>query len=426
MDLTKYIHLLKRRGLLIIFICASATIFTALITSVIPEKYEARALVLVRPDSNISLSPTSDSKELLSFPVGGVISKVEIPSNTYIQMIKSYAMAEKVVRRLQLDVVREKPATTAYQRFKRSLKKKLLEVYLATKQILEHGRIMGPEPPFERAVWQYQENITLTAIKDAYQFEIKYAAADPKTAADVANAAADLFLEYMAELNTSHTKRIVEVLDERLRSSAKELAEAQRELREYKEKNQIVSFKEETAEQIKITSDLEASLERADVKLAGLLKGMTPSNPKVQVVQAEKDRLQAALRERASQSSRLPEKERRLASLDLNVKVADENYQLITKAYEEAMVRSRNNTSETRVVSHAVPAFYPSRPLKYQYVGIALLVSLLIAVITTLLLEYFNTTVRSIEDVETRLQLPVLAAIPRMGLQPGRSPNTRS
>jgi len=426
MDLTNYITLLKRHGLLIMFICTSATLSTALITNLLPEKYEARALVLVRPDLNITLSPSSQSKELLSFPVGGVISKVEIPSNTYIQMIKSYAMAEKIVSRLHLDVVREAPAATGYQRFKGSLKKKLLEIHLVTKQILLHGRILGPEPPFERAIWQFQENITLTAIKDAYQFEIKYAATDPKTAADVANTAADLFLEYMTELNTAHSKRILGVLDEKLRSSESDLAQAQRALRVFKEMNQIVSFDEETAEQIKLISDLEASLERTDVRLAGLLKGLTPSNPKVQSVQAEKDRLQAALRERASASSQLPEKERRLANLNLNVQVADELYQLLKKAHEEAQLQSRNNTSEIRVVSQAVPAFYPSRPLRYQYVGIALLISLLIAIITTLLLEYLNTTLRSIEDVETRLQLPVLAAIPRMGRQQGRDPNTQS
>lgn len=419
MELRKYVEILKRHALLIAIICLSATIATALITYIIPEKYEAKALVLVRPDSNISLTPAANSKELLSFPVGGA-SKAEVPSNTYIQIIKSRAIAEKIVRLLQLDVERRVPATTFFQRFKQSLKKQVFEVQLATMQILQYGRVMGPEPPFEAAVTRIQENIALTAIKDSYQFEIKYAAEDPKRAADVANAAADLFLEYMTDLNTMDTKRTLEVLEERLRSSESELAATRQALRQFKEKNEIASFKEETTERIKIISDLESSLEKTEVKLAGLLKELTSSNPKVQVVQAEKNRFQAALRERETELRLLPERERRLTSLNTGVQMADEIYQLIKKAHEEARVRARKSASETRVVSSAVPAFYPSRPLKYQYVGAALLVSLLAGIIVALLLEYLNTTLRRIDDVERLLQLRVLATIPTMSRQMGR------
>lgn len=424
MELRKYFEILKRHALLIAVICLTASIATALITYIIPEKYEAKALVLVRPDSNISLTPTADSKELLSFPVGGA-SKAEVPSNTYIQIIKSRAIADKIVRLLRLDVERKVPATTFFQRFKQSLKKKVLEIQLAAMQILQYGRLMGPEPPFEAAVTRVQENITLTAIKDSYQFEIKYAASDPKTAADVANAAADLFLEYMTDLNTMDTKKSLEILDERLRSSGSELAAARQALRQFKERNEIVSFKEETAEEIKIISDLESSLEKSEVKLAGLLKEMTSANPKVQVVQAEKSRLETALRERQNQLRHLPEKERRLTSLNLTVQMADDIYQLIKKAHEEARVRARKSASETRVVSAAVPAFYPSRPLKYQYVGAGFLVSLLVGIIVALLLEYLNTTLRRIDDVEKLLQLRVLATIPQMGRQGDRESASR-
>jgi len=377
------------------------------------EKYVATALILVRPQENLKISPTRDNKELLNYPVSGG-AKVEVPSNTYIQVIKSRAIAEKVVRMLHLDRDDDMPAKPAEQEVF-ALSKKLLRDFLQLSvQVLKYGRVIGETPPFTAAVDRIEGNLSLTAIKDTYLFEIKYEADNPKESADVANAAAALFLEYMVEINTPDAKRKLDFLEERLRESERELAKARHVLRQFKDKNKTISFKEETTEEIKLRSELETDLEKTEVKLAGLLKELTPSHPKVESVQAARDRLLSTLNYRKNKINDLPEKEKQLATFELDVRVAEEIYQFIKKEHEEAQVRAGKENSEIKVVSPAVAPLYPAKPVRVKYGVVALSMAFLLGIGLALAREYLTRRLTRIEDVERVLLLPVLATIPEM------------
>ncbi len=81
-DIFEYLGILKKHATMLLLLCLSATITTVLFTYVGRARYEAAALVLVRPTEKIHISSTRDEKELLNFPVSGGTGKVEIPSNT--------------------------------------------------------------------------------------------------------------------------------------------------------------------------------------------------------------------------------------------------------------------------------------------------------------------------------------------------------
>lgn len=412
------LRVLKRHRRTIVLLCASAVLVTTGATYLVTEKYEAKALVLVRPAENVRLTRGPEDKELVGFPVGGGLGKTEVPSNTYIQIIKSRAITEKVVRMLHLDAQVSRPATSVWRRVMDSVRSHAREWGDAVTQFVQYGRVLGLPSPFEQAVERVQKNITLTIIRDALQFEIKFEAPSPQEAADVANAAADLFREHMAEMNTAEMKSTLDFLAGRLRTAESELASTRQTLRQYKQDNLTIAFKEETAERIKVMGTLQSDLDKINVKLAGLLMELTPQNPKVVTVQAEKDRLEAALKQRQVRTNQLAEEERQLATLNLGVQMADEVYQLIRKEYEEARIRQAKNVSEIRVVSRAVPPFYPTKPIKYKYAGSALAIALLAGLGLALLLEYLDTAVQSVDQVEHGLGLRVLATIPHVDLTP--------
>jgi uncharacterized protein involved in exopolysaccharide biosynthesis len=279
---------------------------------------------------------------------------------------------------------------------------------------LKYGRVLPQRSAFDDAVEEVQESLSLNAVRDAYQFEINFSYQDPEIAAAVANAAASLFLDHMAEMNDSASTLTLDYLEQSVEESRTRLAADRAKLADFKAQNATIVFEEEAAAEIRVIASLETSLEETEVELAGLGERLTPDNPKVQQLQAERARLLTSIQARKERINELPSMERRLTELGLNVQVSDEVYQLINMELETARVRAGNTLREIEVVSPAVAPAYPSGPIRIKFVGTALFLSLLIGTGLALLLDYLDTTLRSVEATEHALDLPVLATIPKM------------
>ena len=414
MEILEYWRILKKHLIMILVMCISAGLIAALLAEIIQEKYEATALVLVRPEEKISISPNTDTKELLNFPVmSGGGHDVETPSNTYIEIIGSRTIAEKVVHKLSLDKAEEEGAAeTFFDEVVDFLKETVKDFTKVTLQVLKYGRVIGEETPFEEAVEDVQENISLEAIIGTHLFEITYVGRPPQQTADVVNTAAEIFREYMNEIDGAEAQGSLAFLEERLEDSHKELMDARRALRELKERYKTISFEEETTEKIKNLSALEKNLVDKEVILAGLLEEYSPKNPLVLHVQAEKDTLLSTLTEEKTAMQERPQREHQLATLELSLDLAKDIYQLIKKEYEEARIRGAKYTSEVRVVSQATPPMYPTEPLRALYVGAAVTVAFLVGVGIAFVVEFFNMTIRTTDDAEKNLQVRVLATVP--------------
>src|SRR5437762_11589465 len=93
---------LRRRVWTIVAVAIIATVAGYALCLLLPNRYTASTLVLVRPQQPINLGTTKESKEFLDFPMGSA-SVIESASKTYIQIIKSPALLGEVVRQLDLD-----------------------------------------------------------------------------------------------------------------------------------------------------------------------------------------------------------------------------------------------------------------------------------------------------------------------------------
>ena len=408
---TDVLRCLRKHLRMILLISLCATGVTALVTYLMPEKYEPITLVLVRPQERITILTKEKEKELLNFPVGGGV-KAETPANTYMQVIESRAMAERIVRMLKLDERTDPPATTPYEKVLAYLKRRFRDMSRGAIHIMRYGRLLGPMPAFDEAVVNYQKSISLATIKDTYLFEIKYSASDPKEAALVANTVGELFVQYMTELNSVDSLATLRFIEDRLRASETDLDETRRKYREYKEAHKTISFSEEITEEIKLVSELRKALDKVEVQLAGASVNATPGHPKILPMQAEKDRLLLEIERRQERLRILPETERQLATLKLNLDNAADIYALIKREHEEARLRTGRNLGEIKIVSRAVPPLYPDKPEKFKYVLPALVIAVLIAIGLAFLLEYWNTTLERVDDVERLLQVRVLATLP--------------
>lgn len=78
------------------------------------------------------------------------------------------------------------------------------------------------------------------------------------------------------------------------------------------------------------------------------------------------------------------------------------------------VAREVMNVQSVNVVDEAAAPEHPSGPSRTMYVAVAFLAGLFVAVAIVVLLDMLNTKVRSAEDVEELLGVPVIGRIPAM------------
>lgn len=114
-------------------------------------------------------------------------------------------------------------------------------------------------------------------------------------------------------------------------------------------------------------------------------------------------------------------KEYELTALEREVKTNRELYDMFMGQLKGTAAVGDMQTVVARVVDPALVSEAPIKPRKFMIASFALLVSLMLGVAVAFLLEYLDNSVRSAEDAERKLGLPLLAAVPDIDLPTGKS-----
>ena len=139
-------------------------------------------------------------------------------------------------------------------------------------------------------------------------------------------------------------------------------------------------------------TSLEIAYKEADARVAEL---------KSQLAQAKVDQILSArerMRPFEEAGQKLEDEQKLLTTLKLTLRQREIDFQVPKKTIE--------------ILNTAEPARFPSRPNLALNLTFAFLFGGVFAVGTAVLLEYFDTSFRSVADVENRLGLPVLGVIP--------------
>ena len=113
-------------------------------------------------------------------------------------------------------------------------------------------------------------------------------------------------------------------------------------------------------------------------------------------------------------------KEFELTSLERDVKTNRELYDMFMGQLKGATAVGDMQTVVARVVDSAIPSDSPVKPKKKLIVGMAFALSLMLGIAIAFLLDYLDASVRSSEDAERKLGLPMLAAVPMIELAAGQ------
>ncbi len=137
-------------------------------------------------------------------------------------------------------------------------------------------------------------------------------------------------------------------------------------------------------------------------------------NAKVEEMSAHAQQIatqQVADRMRA-EMSQLPEKEARVAELQIDLRAATDTYGLMRSKLDEAKIREQQSRSE--VALRTIDPAYVRLVNKKQTLKLvlALILAPLLGMAVAFLLHYTDNTVKTVDDAERLLGLPVLTAIP--------------
>ena len=380
---------------------------------VLPEQYESTTLVLVRPIEDIKFNSNGiDKKEIPDFPVS-LSAPIDAPSKTYMEVIKSPAVARRIVDALQLQVPKPRSDEGLFGRIKDDIKNSLKATVRIVRNYFKYGRDI-PVSAFDLAVEDVERNLAVNARKDTYAFDITYRSGDPKVAAAVANMAAEIFLEQSSEAYRGESARVREFTETELEKRRKALEDARAAILAYKNSGGTFELNSEYGERLKNLSDLENTLAKSEGKLAALRgRAYSKGSPDVIAQEAEIAALKSQIGILREQLAPYPQKEARMNALTLTEHLAQESYEFFLNRYEEARVKESATVTEIRIVSRAVPALYPVKPVKIVYAVFSFAIALVAAVGWALFSESLDPRVRTRHDLD-EFDIPVLAAIPTL------------
>jgi uncharacterized protein involved in exopolysaccharide biosynthesis len=145
-----------------------------------------------------------------------------------------------------------------------------------------------------------------------------------------------------------------------------------------------------------------------------LLAQVVTSETTVISLETKKESLASSVKEYEDRLEKLPNKELNLARLERAVKVSENTYIILLEKYQEARINEAMELGDIRVIDEARIPKSPIKPNKKLNLAIGGILGLMLGVMLIFFMEYMDNTIKTEEDIERTLGLPVLGLIPKI------------
>jgi len=250
----------------------------------------------------------------------------------------------------------------------------------------------GVTPEEKRtAIDEIQGSISTVQIENTNLIDIKASNRDPQLAMKIANGTAEVFVEWDLNEKNKEARKVREFVEIQLANVDKKLHESEEKLKTFRE---MAGFQEISP------------LITLKTQLAEFLVKATEKHPEV-------IRLKQRITELEKQLKSIPGGETDYTRLVREVKLNEQLYSLFKQKFEEARIVEAEKVSDVSIVDYAT---LPTSPLgggKRTILTLGGLMGLLVGFILAFFVENLDTSLSTIEGVESLLSAPVLAVIPR-------------
>jgi uncharacterized protein involved in exopolysaccharide biosynthesis len=357
-----FLETLARRRGLIVLIVVLATLASVVISLVLPEWYEANALLLPPKDVTVPVAGLSQLAEVVSVVEGLNLPVMVTPSDVYARILRSRSIAQSVIDTFDLGSRYGAESTT--------------ETYLV---LMEHSRFEVTE-----------EGLLSVSVEDK----------DPEMAARLTNA----FVEELDRLNRRiASQRAVqnrEFVEGRIKQIKAQLDSSRQEFENFQEEHRTVDFDEQTRLAIEQAISLKVSLAQLEIEIRMNEQVLGKDNPDLIEKQRRRDIIKEQLTELESGKqdssffslplAAVPDLKGQYEILYSRVKVNERLYTIMLEQLEQAKLQENEELPTISVLDHARVPEIRSRPQRtlivIGFAGGSFLAALLLA----LLLEYFS------------------------------------
>jgi capsular exopolysaccharide synthesis family protein len=113
---------------------------------------------------------------------------------------------------------------------------------------------------------------------------------------------------------------------------------------------------------------------------------------------------------------KIPERSLKLARLERSARLDEKITLMMKEKYEESRITEVGQLGNVRIIDPARPEYIPIKPKKKMNIILGVIMGLALGIGVTFVLEYFDNSVRSVEDIE-KSGMPILGSIPIIKLE---------
>ncbi len=171
-------------------------------------------------------------------------------------------------------------------------------------------------------------------------------------------------------------------------------------------------YKERHPEILKVDAHIQQANQRLDAEMQNMLRAV---QTEYRVAKAREETLLANVNRLRAEGQELNMKEIELLTLQRESDSNQQLYEAVLKRFKETGVAGGLETNNVRVVEGAVAPTAPVKPRRIWNLAMSIAGGLLLGLVVAFTVDYFDTTVKTPDDVERYLGLPVIGIVPVFG-----------
>ena len=163
-------------------------------------------------------------------------------------------------------------------------------------------------------------------------------------------------------------------------------------------------------------TDEHPQIQELRVQASDILESMVSELDKqVGLTQRRMQDLQNSMNDAERKYQGLPEQALELERMKRTVRINEELFDLLEKKYQEVLIQEAEKVQEVSLVRPAMLSYMRVNPVRTAQTAMAgLILGLVLGLIIALVLEAMDTSVGTIEEVETFLEVPVIGFVPHL------------
>ncbi len=249
---------------------------------------------------------------------------------------------------------------------------------------------------------------------------LNYQGQDKAHITQVLNAILAAYSQQNIERRSAETAQTLKFLDEQLPDLKQQLDQAERTFNTFRQQYNTVDVTKESELYLTQSIQLETQKVQLEQKQAEMAAKYTAEHPAMQEINAQLGAINNKIAELNGTLKRLPELQRQHLQLYREVEVKQQLYTNLLNSYQQLRIAKAGEIGNVRIVDTAVEPIEPIKPKKLLILVLSIFVGGFIGILITLLRNMLRNGIKDSAQIETELDLPVYATVPRSPVQESR------